>query len=164
MRAMTWFTLALMAVASTASRSSSEEVKKYLLKPHLSPGDVASVSLELEVGGEMILREKGETKRLPMSVDGRLSYQQQIVAWSADPAEIARSLRSYQIAKATLKVDEKSEKRTLPGKQRMIVAELRDGRSSLAGSSSPLTRKQYDLVNVIGNSLEIGRASCRERV
>jgi len=157
MRAMTWFTVALIAFISSADRCSSAEGKKYLLESHLSAGDVASVSLELEVGGEMLFREKEEIKRLPMSVDGSLSYQQQIIAWSADPAEIARSLRSYQTAVATLKVDEKKEKRTLPSKQRIIVSELRNGRAWLAGSGNPLTREQYDLVNVIGTNLAIDR-------
>jgi len=157
MRVMTWFTLALIAVASSTARCSSEETKKYLLKPHLSPGETASVSLELEVGGEMIFRDKAETKRLPMSVVGCMSYRQQILAWSADPAEVARSLRSYQKASATFKVDKKSIKRTLPAKKRIIVSELRNGLASLTSSSGQLTRKQYDLVNVTGSSLAIDR-------
>jgi len=155
----------MIAVALTAARSSGEELKKYLLRSHLSPGETASVSLELEVGGEMIFREKTETKRLPVSVAGRLSYQQQIVAWSADPAKIARSLRNYQTASATIRVGENSGEnlkensveRTLPADQRILVAELRSGRASLAGIAGPLTREQYDLVNVTGSSLAIDR-------
>jgi len=156
MRTITWFTLALLAFSS-ASPGSCGEAKKYLLKPLLSPGETASVSLELEVGGEMIFLDKTEPERLPMRVEGRMSYRQQIIAWSADPAEVARSLRSYQKASATFKVDKKSEQRSLPSKKRIIVSELRDGRASLTGSSGQLTRKQYDLVNVLGSSLAIDR-------
>ncbi|NOY30564.1 MAG: hypothetical protein GXP28_10435 [Planctomycetes bacterium] len=157
MRVIAWFTMALFAVASTAAISSGAELKKYLLQSLLSAGETASVSLDLEVGGEMLFRGDTETKRLPVSVTGRLSYHQQIVAWSADPAEIARSLRNYQTASATIGVQKNRIERTLPAEQRILVAELRDGQASLAGIAGPLTREQYDLVNVTGSSLAIDR-------
>jgi len=159
MRATTWFTLALalIAVATSSSHSSGKEVEKYLLKSRLSPGDIARVSLKLELGGDMIFREESETERLPVSVTGRLIYQQQIIAWSADSAGVARSLRNYQTASANIKVDKKNAERTLPKKKCTVIAEVRNGRSSLVPSSGQLTRKQYDLINVTGNSLTIDR-------
>ena len=107
MRAMTLFTLVLIAIASSAAHSSSGEGTSYLLKPRLAQGDIASISLDLEVGGDMLFRTETEIKRLPLSVAGRLNYQQRIIAWSADPAEVTRSLRNYQTASATIQVDEK---------------------------------------------------------
>ncbi len=153
----TLLTLTLAIAATNASRCSADETTKYLLQPRIAEDDTASISLELKVGGEMLFREKSEIKRLPLSVTGELKYDQQIIAWSAEPAEAARSLRNYQTASATFEVGKESLERNLPNEQRSIIAELREGHSTLVGSQGPLTRSQLDLLDVVGNPLAIDR-------
>ncbi len=147
----------LGTITSTLPTLAAEEGATYLLKPNLAQGETARIALDLEVGGEMLIREATEIKRLPLSVDGHLSYQQQILAWSADTAEVCRSLRRYQTASATIRVEKNASQRSLPSEQRLVVAEIREGLGALSGGEHPLTRQQVDLIHVVGNSLAIDR-------
>ncbi|MCA9230012.1 MAG: hypothetical protein KDA57_05145 [Planctomycetales bacterium] len=157
MRAIALIALALLGGLSALASSRGEESTKYLLRPALSPNEAAAVSVDLEVGGEMILRDEAEEKQLPMNVTGKLLFQEQLIAWSDSSDEASRSIRNYQTAKATIQVDKKSLDRSLPVKKRVVVAELREGRGAMASSDSNLTREEFDLLNVLGNSLVIDR-------
>ena len=120
----------LMWVAHSSASSAGEE-PAFLLAAELAAGDTSRVTVTLEVGGEMLVDEETGTKRLPLTVAGELEYTEQLVTWSADPAGVARSLRDYQTATAKIQVDDGGIHRKLPDSQRLIVAEIRDGRSSI---------------------------------
>jgi len=137
--------------------NSAAEVPTFLLAAELAAGDTTTVKVTLEVGGEMLVNEETGTKKLPLTVAGELQYTEQLLAWSADPAHVARSLREYQTATAKIQVDDGGILRSLPDSQRLVVAEIRDGRAALGGNGSSLTRDQFDLINVIGNSLALNR-------
>lgn len=148
-----------MVVCLAGSAVSAEAVTpKYLLKAELPAGTTAHVSVKLEVGGELFVpTEKEGVKKLPLKVVGNLDYREQLVAWSAGPAAVARSIRHYDSATAKLEVEEQTTDRTLADDRHLLLAEVRDGLSNIAGSHTNLTREQLDLVNVVANSLAIDR-------
>ncbi len=130
---------------------------KYLLAAELSEGDTSEVKVTLELGGEMLLTEENVKKQLPLTVAAELSYLEQLLTWSADPNAIARSAREYQVATAKVQVEKGGLRRELPAEKRAIVAEVSEGQTHLASIDQPLTRDQFDLLNVVGNSLALNR-------
>lgn len=156
------FSLALVGCLSFCSFISAA-TPKYMLKAELAPGDAAHVTVKLEVGGELIMpTEKDATdekveKKLPTRVLGNLDYQEQLVAWSADPNAVARSIRDYKTATAKFDVEDQTTDRTLADDERLMLAEVRDGLSNLTGANDKLTREQLDLVNIVANTLAIDR-------
>src|SRR5688572_8668401 len=107
--------------AGAAQTDAPDEV--FRLAPRLEKGDAADVTVNLEVGGELIVPdEDGKEARLPMSVVASMAYEEQLVAWWDDPAIASRSLRRYSQARATLKSAEKGETRELPADLRVIAA------------------------------------------
>src|SRR5688500_15458044 len=150
----------LSALSSTALSAADEplESEGYRLTPKLEKGDAADVSVTLEVGGELVVPdEANEEARLPMSVVAKVAYEEQLVAWWADPAIASRSLRRYSDARATLKTAEKGETRELPGDLRLIAAKVATEGNSLNGLDRRLTREQFDLIDLPGNSLVVDR-------
>jgi hypothetical protein len=150
-------TVAYLWTASSASAADAAG-KAYRLAPRLASGDAARVAVSLEVGGELIVpADDGQDVRLPMSVVAKLAYTEQLIAWWSDPAMASRSLRRYSEAHATIKSAEKGDSRDLPPADRMIVAKAGPDATSLNGLERRLTRPEYDLVDVVGNSLIVDR-------
>ncbi len=129
----------------------------YLLKPSLRTDVTTTVSVDLEMGGQMLSQEDGKLESQPVSVAGQVRYHERLVKWSPEATELARSVRQYEEASATIKVEEDGVQRTLPTNRRALAVEIRDGYVAISSLSEPLTREQWDLVNVVGNSLAIDR-------
>ena len=129
----------------------------YLLKAELLPGTTTQVTAKIEVGGEMLVADEAQQKQLPLEVRGDFEYQEKIVAWKSDSQEPARSIRQYDLAEAHIKVAEQTSDRQLPEDQRLLLSELRNGESTLVGAKNALTREQFDLVNIVANSLSLDR-------
>ncbi len=149
--------LAVVVVSSAVAPCYGAEAEKFLLAADLADGQTTSVAVTLEVGGELIVREETGVKKLPLTVAGELLYIEQLQGESSDPAKPIRSLRVYETATAKIQVDKRGIVRELPETKRAVVADVREGRAVLVGADSPLTRSQFDLVNVIGNSLALNR-------
>jgi hypothetical protein len=157
LNAFVWLSSALLPAVVLAAEA-AKPAEAYRLTPNLEKGDAAEVTATLEVGGEIVVPDdEGEEKRLPMSVVARLAYEEQLVAWWADPAIASRSLRRYSEAKATLKSAEKGETRELPADQRLIAAKVAIEGTALNGVERRLTREQCDLIDIPGNSLMLDR-------
>lgn len=155
--------LSLGSVAQAVEEQASPDA--YRLTPTLEKGAAADVTATLEVGGELIVpSEQGEDARLPMSVVARMAYEEQLVAWWADPSMASRSLRRYSEATATLKSAEKGETRELPADRRLIAVQATVGSATLNGLDSRLTREQHDLIDLPGNSLAVDRLLPRREV
>ena len=125
------------------------------LAPQLKAGDTTEVAVKLEVGGEMISMEDGKPKHMPLSVDAQLRFEEVLLEASQDPGGVMRSMRHYHAATATIKVSDTGKKTQLPAKRRLVLAEIADNRTCFASTKSPLSREQWDLVNVIGNPLAV---------
>lgn len=160
--------IAVVVALSTAGRLSAAESASpgYDLTARAMPGAVAALTTTLEVGGELLVpnekgaengAEKGAQTKLPLSVVANLAFTEQLLEWSPDSAAAARSLRQYTVAEATIKTDETSVQRTLPADRLLVAAELSDSGFALRGLQSPLSRDQYDLVDMVGNTLAFDR-------
>jgi len=130
---------------------------RILLAAELAGGDTSIVEVTLKLGGELVVLEEKGTKKYPLSVTGELRYTEQLLKWSSDSSQPLRSLRVYETAMAKIQKAAGGNQRELPKAMRSIVAEVRDGRALLAGAETPLTRDQFDLVHVVGNSLALNR-------
>ena len=179
MKQQTFLWIFLCLVLSMPSNFATATAAKptYLLQSSLRAGDSAVVEASLEVGGDMLVKEdnaadgkaasKKTEKKLPLSVVAKLRYEQRFLAWSsennsvdnegADNNQVARSLRYYDLAQATIKVDESGMERTLPEDQRLVLAEVRGSQSVLNGLQNPMTRDALDLIQIVGNTLAIDR-------
>jgi hypothetical protein len=153
--------LPIIGVLLAAALKAEEKAVAYRLAPRLESGDAAHVTVSLEVGGELILPEKegkeSKETKAPMSVSATMAYDEQFIAWWADPKMASRSLRRYSEARATLKTAEKGDTRELPESERLIVAKAIDNIAILNSLERPLSRQQYDLIDVVGNSLILDR-------
>ncbi|MBL9163945.1 MAG: hypothetical protein JNL18_14530 [Planctomycetaceae bacterium] len=131
----------------------------YDLTTGAKAGDVIHVEAELEVGGDLFATDaEGKESKLATSVVAKLDYDERLLDWSAYAEKPARSLRHYHNAKATLKTDEIGVDRQLAKQDRLIVVDLAaDGTSALNGLDQTLTRDEFDLVNVIGNTVLLER-------
>src|SRR5262245_34838832 len=119
----------------------------YDLTARLKPGSAAEIATTLEVGGELILpaKEDAEETKVPLNATAKFAYLEQVLLWSANPSAAARSVRRYTDAAATIKTENSGIERTLPAEQRVIVAEVTENGSALAGLETPLKREEFDL-------------------
>lgn len=129
----------------------------FLLKPVLSRDASFTVSADLQMGGELLSQEDGELTSEPVSVAGSVRYHERIVQWSPDATQMARSVRRYDTALATIKVKEDGVQHMLPADHRDLAVEIRNGYVVMNSLSKPLTRDELDLVNIVGNSLALDR-------
>jgi hypothetical protein len=148
--------LAFFVTASGEDVAASSE--SYRLAPRLENGDAADIKVAFEVGGELIeTDDEGKEVRTPMSVVANMTYEEQLVAWWDDASIASRSLRRYSEAKATIKKRDKGATFELADDQRVIVAKAATDSTALNGLSRRLTREQFDLIDVPGNSLLVDR-------
>jgi hypothetical protein len=118
--------LLAIACAFPAKVLFAEPPPSYDLFARLEPGDAASVSVSLEVGGELLTQNsEGVAVKLPMSAVARLAYREQLVAWSPESDSSRRSVRAYDTAEVTVKIKDEGSQRSLPENQRKIVGSWR---------------------------------------
>jgi hypothetical protein len=125
----------------------------YLLQSGCQTGHLASVKAHLEVGGEVILADKGKPVRLPMSVVATLNYDERLLDWSTQPKGTRRSLRHYGDIDATIKIEKGGVQPTLRDSRRLIALSTADGQTTLFSPSGPLTSDEYELLDIPANSL-----------
>lgn len=144
--------LCAMALAPAASRSAPADPHgpSYDLSPGLSAESVLKVMASLEVGGEIKLPETDKIVRLPISVVGKFRYDERRI----EAESVWRSIRHYDRAEASIKVDRAGTQSRLPPERSLIAATWdRKGPVRLGSYQGPLTREQLDLVDTLANSL-----------
>ncbi len=128
--------------------------EEYDLAPSAPDDQVYQVEVELKVGGDLKLRDPAsngkagkteELRRLPMSVAGKLGYEEQRL-------DSERTVRYYNRAEATIKVEKGGKSPRLPESRRLIVARTTPGRVVLGSPEGPLSREELDLIDVVGAS------------
>lgn len=129
----------------------------YLLQPSLDTRITSTVTAQLEVGGNLLAEGENELESLPMSVVSKQVYRERLVKWSPDAKEVARSVRRYDEASATIKIGESVLERTLDSHHRELAAEIRAGYVTIDSLSGILSRQQQDLLNVPADTLAIDR-------
>ena len=131
------------------------------LSPQIEPDSASQVSIELEAGGNMLVRAEtpqngtlAPEQRPPMSVSAKLQYTERRLA---NPTTATRSgsplaVRFYDVAEAVIKVDQSGIAPRLAEDRRLIVLENAGFRPTLYCPKGALPREQLDLIDAIGNS------------
>ena len=139
------------------------------LAPRVEPRSLARVTIELEVGGDALVRAEstadgtpGEEQRLPISVAAKIRYDERRLAAAnitaaADSARTPLALRYYDQAEAVIKVDQSGVAPKLSDAHRLIVVENAPRRPILISAGGPMQREQLDLIDVVGSSTIIHR-------
>jgi hypothetical protein len=133
------------------------------LTPRSAANDYSHVTIELEAGGHNLVRKDGdadskpEEKQLPMSVTAKIQYDERTLAApnSSTHEGTPLGLRYYNVAEAVIKVDETGRSPKLTDDRRLIVAESGAERPLLYSPDGALTREQFDLIDVVGDSLSL---------
>ncbi|MGE3240074.1 MAG: hypothetical protein AB7I57_03300, partial [Pirellulales bacterium] len=150
--------LLLLALVTPKSRAAEVAESTVDLTPRVSERDFAEVTVELEMGGTMKLREQSEKQAeerdLPMSVSAKLVYDEHRTAPTSG-ALATRSVRYYKEAGAVLKVDKSGKTPQLSDDRRLVVAQNPGGRLSFAAAGGLLNREELDLIDVTGDSLAL---------
>src|SRR5687767_2284233 len=109
--------LASLLVCCVAYTASAEET--HVLASQVSSGDLTRVTAQLEVGGDLKLVSDSKVKLLPMSVAANLVYDELLFSAEAK-AEHLSSLRYYNRAEATIKIEQGGAKPSLRETHRLI--------------------------------------------
>lgn len=153
-------TLALVSPNLCAAEPAESTVD---LTPRVSADDLAQVTIELECGGTMQVRDDVQAstpvRTLPMSVAAKLVYDEHRVAPTAGTLA-TRAIRYYGEASAVIKVDEGGTTPKLADERRLIVAQVSSdqnvgGRLSFASPNGLLQREELDLIDVTCDSLAV---------
>jgi hypothetical protein len=131
------------------------------LSPQHEPGRLTQVSVELEAAGSTLVRtdakdsaQKASDRRLPMNATARLRYAERSVPDGSRGAGGGKMLsaRYYELAEATIKVDETTITPRLADDRRLVIVESASPRPTLYSPNGPLKREHLDLLDVVGNS------------
>ncbi len=147
-------TICALAFIRGAGADEPNEAPRYDLSIAPGVGELEQVSVHLEVGGEVSLREDGAVHKLPTSVAADLHYSQRLLAHV--DAVTASGLRHYDKADLTIKVDKGGVQPKLRDNRRLIVVETGDGELNMFSPQGMLTRDELDLVDVLGDRLALG--------
>ncbi|TWT65922.1 hypothetical protein Pla123a_48330 [Posidoniimonas polymericola] len=155
-RSLTAALLATLCGLTAAATDAAE----YNLTPSAKAGQAYQVEVQLKVGGDLTVRDldaapatqkegeeqaEGPVRKLPMSVEGRLAYEEA-------PLAEKQTARHYSVAMATIKVGDGGKTPNLTDGRRLVVAEQTPQGVKLACPNGPLTREQLDLIDVVGGT------------
>ncbi|HWA99127.1 MAG TPA: hypothetical protein VG713_11570 [Pirellulales bacterium] len=123
------------------------------LRPTVEVGSTVCVDALLEVGGSLKAGNDGKQRLLPLTVAGKIRYTERFIA---TPPELV-SLRRYDLAEATIKVDGKTERQLLRDDRQIVAARQRDDQAELFSPAGSLKREELELLDLPANSLLVNR-------
>jgi hypothetical protein len=135
-------------------QSAGEASPSYDLSASDLPDQITEVACELEVGGDLSLRSDGKVLTLPTSVVADIRYAERVL--TGPESDVQRSVRYYENAQATIKVDKGGVQPTLGDDRRLIVVDAQPDRTTMFSPQGLLTRDELDLIDIVGNSLLVG--------
>jgi hypothetical protein len=124
----------------------------HLLASQVKSGDLTRVTAQLEVGGDLKIVAEGKVRPLPMSVAAQLTYDE-LLFTSEGNGERLSSLRYYERADATIKIQQGGAKPALRDTHRLIGADWGSAGITLFSPQGPLKRDELDLLMLPANSL-----------
>ncbi len=124
------------------------------LKPKVNPGELRVHELSLEVKGEMRIMVEKQLQTLPMSVSAATKFTERRVDDGSLENEI-RTLRHYDNAQATIRVQNDSTINRLREKHGLVRGKLSQNKLQLIAAQAPLTRDERDLFDLSGDPLSL---------
>jgi hypothetical protein len=129
--------------------SAGEESGQLKIVQHV--GDEEHVEINLQAGGTISLKSKGETQTHPMSVVAEQTYDQRILP--ATQSASVRAIRHYSKANAAIKIEEGGQTPKLAENHRTVIAERHEAKGLLLPAEGNFNREELDLLDIIGNPL-----------
>lgn len=158
-----------LAYAAPKVYAADPTAERISLTPRTDSKQLVEVTIELEVGGTMTIRdgaaEESKERTLPMSANAKLVYDEQRgapIASSGGPA--IQAIRYYKDASAVIKVDQDGATPKLADERRLIIAQNPNGRLRLATAEGQLEREELDLIDVVADSLTVDALLPKEPV
>jgi hypothetical protein len=146
--------------------------EKIDLTPPNDASQLAHVSIQLEAGGTNLVHPQQQQttspqndktatdeQKQPISVAAKLAYDEKRLAASTAqvPAGTPLSIRYYDQAEATIKVNETGRTPQLTDDRRTVIIEQAQQRPMAYCPDGTLSRAQLDLIDVVGDSISINR-------
>ncbi len=148
--------LTILNAASPAVYAASQ-ARDYTLRGKRAAGAVDHVQTKIEVGGDLTVVEDAKLRRLKMSVVGNLAYLERSLEIPTQPDRPRRSIRQYNAASATIKIEDSSFTPALAGDRTLVGVQVDDSGSTLFCPHGPLTREELDLIDIQGNTVLLER-------
>lgn len=128
------------------------------LKSARKPGEVHSVEITIEVGGDLTRNQDGKPTPVKMNVNGQVAYDERALPAGKDDAPTTvRAARHYRNATATLRIGDNTLRPSLRPERRLIGVRIDGGATTLFAPSGPLSHDEHDLIDIPGNSLLVDR-------
>ena len=145
-----------LVLGSFVASGQASNRQTHPLEGKRSSGSLDRVEVVLEVAGNLKVPDPtGATtgNKPPMKVTANLTYEEKTLDWPAGGPGVLRSVRHYEKADASLRVDEQEFRPVLRDERRLIANEIEDAKITLFNPSGTLTREELDLIELPGNSL-----------
>ena len=144
----------VLSIPSPFCRAEDEaKQKSYLLKSGSPVGHINRIKAELEVGGDLKLLSGGKQITAPMSVAGKVEYDEKLLEADAKSLANRRSVRYYSLAEATIKINKDELEPDLRDSRRIVEAAVLAGTPTLFSPQGSLSGEELDLIELPGNSL-----------
>ncbi|HEX4130635.1 MAG TPA: hypothetical protein VHZ24_11385 [Pirellulales bacterium] len=142
-----------MALASPFSSIYARAAQPVDLRPRAAAG-TTSVEALLEVGGDLKIEEKGKQRSLPVAVIGKFKYLEHRLNAPGTPP---RSLRLYDMAEASIKLDNSTANPVLREPLRLVAVRTDDETPFMFSPQGTLTREELELIDLPVNTLLVDR-------
>jgi hypothetical protein len=143
------FALLVFACACCWQRPASAATDLIDLRPVTPVGSYRQVKAVVEVEGKLKLNADGkEVQHLPLKVQAELQYAERVLAQAKQWSDF-RLARSFETARANIRLRESDLKNQLQDSRKLIVAEATGAApSTLFSPLGPLTREELELIQV----------------
>ena len=127
--------------------------ESYLLKSGSAVGQLTRIKADLEVGGDLKLLNGGKQVTAPMSVVGKVEYDEKLLEADAKSLANRRSIRFYTDTQATIKINKDVLEPDLRDSRCFIEAAVLAGTPTLFSPQGSLSGEELDLIELPGNTL-----------
>jgi hypothetical protein len=122
------------------------------LKTKVDAGTLQKYTVKATCKGELKILTEKQVNTLPIQVNAELTFGERRVDDGSVPSEL-RSLRFYEIARSTVRLDKESILNRLPAERSLVRAKLTGNHLLLNAPKNPLTRDERDLLELAGDPL-----------
>jgi hypothetical protein len=152
-----WFAtasvLGLITLPLTLVASPATDIVDF--RPATQVGSYRQIKVVVEVEGKLKLNADGQdVKHLPIKVQGELQYVERVLSQAKQWNDV-RLVRTYQSARANIRLHESDLTNGLRPERRLIAVESGDKAAVLFSPQGPITREELELIELAGSGLAL---------
>jgi hypothetical protein len=136
---MPWRWIAVIALPLAALPAAAQTAA---LTEVVKPGDCFEVRLDMKLSGELRIRKDDAPSTVKLSASGQHSFTERFTAHAADGQ---RSVRYYDVAKASITAGKDTTERSLREKRRLVVAQRHKDARLVYSPTGALTRGELEV-------------------